>query len=666
MGGTAGQVLSALEKHGLKKDGANRFRANSPFRTGSDSMSFSLVIEGDEKGAYKDFVSNEAGSLYDLAKHLGIATPQRQPVTSTKRAYSGLADYAAAHGLSADDLSVWFWRETMYQDRLALEYQTRTGKRWRFIDGAKPYYKSESGYKRCWYGLGKPVAKRVESGQPLVICNGEISTIAAQLVGLAAVAVTGGENAIPPELIDDLTWAIDKDHCEIIVAMDCDSKGKTAATQIAAQFRAQGFKVRAVDLGLGHNGDLADFCMLHKSESAAALMKLPTLPDTATEAANTRNWLIIPARDLKTLPKVSWLVDGEIPAHGLTVIYGPSGVGKSFLALDYALTIAQKSTVVYVAAEGESGYSLRVGAWCKQNEKNEANLYMCLGSPNLMDDTDLEAFILAISNLSPVMCIVDTLAMAMIGADENSARDMGRIIVACRALQREARCAVVLVHHTNKGGTVERGSGALRGAADSMIRVTGDDNIILVESAKSKDTASFETRYMRLLPVLLGEDESRVLVRAALVEQTTADNLSKNQRRVLETLALEVFKDDGATVADLAETTDFGRGSMYRLLSRLIELGFIEQPVARGAYKITDTGLSKLNDSMTRNDSMTHLTRNDSPTQIQKHDESSESLSHSGRNGHLEGESLDESLHPVQMKLLTVPTKTMSQYDYER
>lgn len=662
MGGTAGQVLSALEKHGLKKDGANRFRANSPFRTGSDSMSFSLVIEGDEKGAYKDFVSDDSGSLYDLAKHLGIATPQRQPVTSTKRVYSGLADYATAHGVTADDLAGWFWRETVFQDRIALEYQTRTGKRWRFLDGQKPYYKSETGYKRCWYGLGKIVAERVKDGQPLIICNGEISTIAAQKVGLAAVAVTGGEQAIPPELIDDLTWAIDKDKCQIIVALDCDSKGKAAAAQVMAQFRAQGFAARAVDLGLGHNGDLADFCMLHKDKSAAALMKLPTLPDTTLEAQTERSWVIIPARDLKNLPKVSWLVDGAIPAYGLTVIYGPSGVGKSFLALDYALTIAQEKTVVYVAAEGESGYGLRVAAWCKKNQKAEANLYMCLGSPNLMDDADLEAFIHAISNLSPVMCVVDTLAMAMIGADENSARDMGRIIMACRSLQREAHCAVVLVHHTNKGGTVERGSGALRGAADSMIRVTGDDDLILIDSTKSKDTAAFETRYMKMIPVLIGLDESRVLVRAEAVDKNATDKLSKQQRIVLETLALEVFLDDGASASDLSETTDIGRGALYRLLSRLMGMKLVEQPVARGNYKITDAGKQKLNDSMTHNDS---ASQDDSPIQTAKTRESIESLSHSGEIGHLENESLRESSRMTQLKLLSVPTKTMSQYDFE-
>lgn len=35
-----------------------------------------------------------------------------------------------------------------------------------------------------------------------------------------------------------------------------------------------------------------------------------------------------------------WLIKGLLPAAGLAVTYGPSGSGKSFLALDAALHIA--------------------------------------------------------------------------------------------------------------------------------------------------------------------------------------------------------------------------------------------------------------------------------------------------------------------------------------
>lgn len=603
---TADHVLKTLESYGLKPDGTapgggQKYRCNSPLRTGSNSMAFTITITDGEHGAFYDHVSDEKGSLYDLAQRLGIEPDrERAPVGNTKRAYSGLDDYAAAHGVPGDVFRAARWREVSKNDRLALEFPTRSGPRWRFLDGNKPVFVSPPGYQRCWYGLNAPLFKALADGQhPLVICNGEPSVVVAQHYGLAALAMTGsGENLIPPDLLDDLLDGLKDLRPPVIVALDCDAKGRRVAPQIARQFQSRGFQARAVDLALGEHGDLADFCMLHGADTGAALLKLQTLvADAAQTQIDARSWVIVHARDLKNLPPMTWLIPGEIPEKGLTVIYGPAGAGKSFLALDYALTLAQAKTVVYVAAEGQGGYHQRVAAWCKHNGKNEGNLYLCLGSPNLMAQEDLAQFIAAIAALSPVMVIVDTLAMAMIGGDENSARDMGLIIRACQTIQHEIDGAVVLVHHTNKGGTIERGSSALRGACDSMIRVTGDDDVIVIESTKTKDAAPFEPRYMKLLPVQNDDGtESRVMIPASRIVQSTSDPLTPNQLKLLRAMSLEVFRA-GATFTDLAEATDLGRGAIQRTMSRLLKLGYVNQPQTGGSYAITDAGRARVESS---------------------------------------------------------------------
>lgn len=56
---------------------------------------------------------------------------------------------------------------------------------------------------------------------------------------------------------------------------------------------------------------------------------------------------------------------------------------------------------------------------------------------------------------------------------------MGKALHACRWIANELGCAVILVHHTNKTGGMERGSSALRGAMDFMIKIE-----------KTSDTAS--------------------------------------------------------------------------------------------------------------------------------------------------------------------------------
>lgn len=64
-------VQSTLEKHGLKRDG-DQWRCNNPWRGGSDGMSFRIKVASDgEHGTYTDFMSEEKGSLYDLAEKIG-------------------------------------------------------------------------------------------------------------------------------------------------------------------------------------------------------------------------------------------------------------------------------------------------------------------------------------------------------------------------------------------------------------------------------------------------------------------------------------------------------------------------------------------------------------------------------------------------------------------
>jgi hypothetical protein len=83
---TADAVLSALQRFNIKEVGEGKYRSASPYRTGSDSDAFSLTITEGEHGTWFDHVSQSGGSLYSLAKHLGIALPSVSPSTDTKRA----------------------------------------------------------------------------------------------------------------------------------------------------------------------------------------------------------------------------------------------------------------------------------------------------------------------------------------------------------------------------------------------------------------------------------------------------------------------------------------------------------------------------------------------------------------------------------------------------
>jgi replicative DNA helicase len=279
---TRERMEAKLRDLGFKQQG-NTWRGNSPLRAGSNSGAFCVTFEGDEKGAYIDHAREEdKGSLYDLCARLGIETPkgERTEVADTKRAYRDLADYAAAHGLTADILKQAGWSEAeMIQGRPALAFKTATGTRYRFIDGQhdrdNPPYKSPLKYQACWYGLKRALAMIAGNWQPLVLCNGEISTLAAQHYGIPACAVTGGEKILPEALVAELKTAYPAGA--VMLAYDCDAKGRSVAEKVKVQLE-NNYDVTVLDLGLGDKGDLADFCMLHTEDALSALMDLPDTP----------------------------------------------------------------------------------------------------------------------------------------------------------------------------------------------------------------------------------------------------------------------------------------------------------------------------------------------------------------------------------------------------
>lgn len=202
------------------------------------------------------------------------------------------------------------------------------------------------------------------------------------------------------------------------------------------------------------------------------------------------------------------LVDGIVPANGFTVIYGESGCGKSFLASDMGLAVAlgqpwggkdvQAGTVIYITAEGVSGFRKRLVAYRQHYGLADVAVpfYTIAASPDLgHQQGDSAALIGAIEArmkleaIPPIRAvIIDTLARTMQGADENSAADMGVFADHCGKIASQLKCAVVALHHCGKDtGKGARGSSALRAAADCEILVEGAAERRTATVTKAKD-----------------------------------------------------------------------------------------------------------------------------------------------------------------------------------
>ncbi len=343
------------------------------------------------------------------------------------------------------------------------------------------------------------------------------------------------------------------------------------------------------------------YCRSHCGVYAPAA-GCPPLAASPTDATPTQQDAQVPARpakelihadELDKLPPPTFLDDeGELTSNSMVVVFGPSGGGKSFYTLSKAYDLAQDRDVVYVAAEGAGGYAARKNALCVHHKRGAGRLFFWRYAVNLMNLAEVQEFIGAIAGLDRPIVILDTLARCMVGGDENSARDMGLAISSCDTIRQATGETVMIVHHTGKNGAGERGSTALRGAADIMIELQNNDGLIEVSCSKMKDGAPFEPRKLRLMEV----GESCVLVPADQVISTTSAPLSEHQRKVLETLTLAIFEDVGAKAKDLEVGAKIPHAGLFRTLSSLKNLGYISQSAKGDPYYITPTGRDKLAD----------------------------------------------------------------------
>lgn len=207
------------------------------------------------------------------------------------------------------------------------------------------------------------------------------------------------------------------------------------------------------------------------------------------EPAEERNrWNFLSLDDVESLPPPRWLVPGVLTEGSLAAIYGAPESGKSFLAVDMSMAIAggidwhgrqvEHGGVLYIAAEGAPGLGKRFRAWkmdrCAQGRKFD--LHLMRDDLNLAAEKDgsVRAFVQAVTEgLGPLrLVVIDTLNQTAAGADENSAKDMGRYIASMKRLRDATGATVVVVHHSGKDlSKGMRGSTALLGAMDTTVEV---------------------------------------------------------------------------------------------------------------------------------------------------------------------------------------------------
>lgn len=226
------------------------------------------------------------------------------------------------------------------------------------------------------------------------------------------------------------------------------------------------------------------------------------------------SYAVLSYSDVQRLDDPEWLIDNTIPigpGGSFGVIFGKPGHGKSFVINDMACSIAtgtpwqgravQEGHTLYFAAEGKLGFKKRTKAWAHHyGFRRLSKAFFMFDTLDLMDLRQVDRFMEAVDELPapPRLIVVDTLARSMRG-DENETKDMNAAIIGAQRIQT-LNCAVILVHHIGYAEDQDRprGSSALAGAADFMIKVEKSQQTLKVSCTKQKDGEEFVPLYLTL------------------------------------------------------------------------------------------------------------------------------------------------------------------------
>lgn len=266
---------------------------------------------------------------------------------------------------------------------------------------------------------------------------------------------------------------------------------------------------------------------------------------------------IIKWAELQT-SSVSWLVDNILPANSFAALYGAPGTFKSFVAMYLSSAIASgtefmgkecvQGSVVYVAGEGGHGLKARKDAlFWKYNLDYDLPVYFIKQQLDLRNGSSVEPLFDAITalNIKPSLVIIDTLARAFSGGNENSSEDMGGFIQHCGVLQQRLETSVLVVHHSGKDKAQGlRGHSSLLGAVDTELetsRLGKEENrlgkVAITKQKDGEDNVVYGFKAHRIATSIL--DNSLV------VEPCDIDDIQEKKKLRLganESICLEQIK----------------------------------------------------------------------------------------------------------------------------
>lgn len=290
------------------------------------------------------------------------------------------------------------------------------------------------------------------------------------------------------------------------------------------------------------------------------------LPMPEPQAASEHRLVFLSPSDCAATAARPYVIKGLLAQGDVAAIVGAPGAGKSLFAPRLGYAVAQGADVFgrrvkaggvfYVAAE--DGHGMRGRVQAMEAELGDAPDFKVVeGASDLLSKQgQLKALQRAVKERRPALVVIDTLAVAFPGLEENDAKGMGQVVAAARSLTKWG-AAVVLIHHDTKAGDgLPRGHSLLNGALDVALYLKREEGVVSVKPSKNRNGTTEQELAFTVGVREIGTDEDGDAITAAICEE--AENASRARGPKLSPsaqAALSILRDLGKGTTRVPEET---------------------------------------------------------------------------------------------------------------
>ncbi|TIR34553.1 MAG: hypothetical protein E5X35_07520 [Mesorhizobium sp.] len=341
------------------------------------------------------------------------------------------------------------------------------------------------------------VAEAIAMGQAIYLVEGEKKADALWKAGIAATCNAGGAKKWTPYHAELLRGA------HIIQIPDNDDAGRMHMQIVGSRMKDIAASVMMLDIRtfwpeVPEKGDIWDWVQAGGDASDLFDLVDKHARPWTKEPPKSRFGAVTWDRLDEAGQEHEYLIEDILTRHEVAVIYGESGSGKSFEAIDMAMAVdrgvpfngkeVRKGGVIYQAGEGGIGVKLRLRAYrqtyMEPGERvdfvllpSRVDLFAKPGEQDVETSRGTDALIAEIKAWAETftvpleLVVIDTLATATPGANENASTDMSVVLTNLERIRDECRCTVLMVHHKPRNGNNPRGHSSLFANVDNAIEL---------------------------------------------------------------------------------------------------------------------------------------------------------------------------------------------------